>query len=59
MIPQDWRRGPDMPVSLGAYIQCVEIDSMVYVGGGYNITNENKYSVMLYNMQSSLLTAMR
>ena len=48
-----------MPVSLGAYIQCVEIDSMVYVGGGYNITNENKYSVMLYNMQSSLLTAMR
>ncbi len=48
-----------MPVSLGAYIQCDEIDGMVYVGGGYNITIENIYSAMVYNMQSSLLTAVR
>ena len=48
----DWRRGPDMPFSMGYYIQSVEVDGTVYVGGGDADKNEDSYIVMAYDMQS-------
>ena len=41
----DWMRGPDMPFSRSDYIQSVEVDGTLYVGGGY------EYTVMAYDMQ--------
>ena len=48
----DWRRGPDMPFSMSNYIQSVEVDGTVYVGGGYATKNKDEYTVMAYDMQS-------
>ena len=48
----DWRRGPDMPFSMGFYIQSVEVDGTVYVGGGDAEKDEDDYRVMAYSMQS-------
>ena len=48
----DWRRGPDMPFSMSSYIQSVEVDGTVYVGGGYGDKDEDGYTVMAYSMQS-------
>ena len=48
----DWRRGPDMPFSMSTYIQSVEVDGTVYVGGGYADKREDNYTVMAYDMQS-------
>ena len=49
----DWRHGPDMPFSMSSYIQSVEVDGTVYVGGGgHPDKDEDSYTVMAYNMQS-------
>ena len=48
----DWRRGPDMPFSMNDYIQSVEVEGTVYVGGGVADKDEDRYIVMAYNMQS-------
>ena len=48
----DWRRGPDMPFSMSLYIQSVEVDGTVYVGGGVADKDEDDFTVMAYNMQS-------
>ena len=48
----DWRRGPDMPFSMSIYIQSVEVDGTVYVGGGDADKYEDHYTVMAYDMQS-------
>ena len=48
----DWRHGPDMPFSMSIYIQSVEVDGTVYVGGGYADKDEDSYTVMAYSMQS-------
>ena len=48
----DWRRGPDMPFSMNTYIQSVEVDGTVYVGGGHGDKDEDDYTVMAYDMQS-------
>ncbi len=41
-----------MPVAMSAYIQSVEINDTVYVGGGVTDRDEDKYIVMAYNKQS-------
>ncbi len=41
-----------MPVAMSDYIQSVEINDTVYVGGGYTDRDENYYIVMAYNTQS-------
>ncbi len=48
----DWRRGPDMPVTMRAHIQSVKINDTVYVGGGWTDRDEDAYIVMAYNTQS-------
>ena len=48
----DWRRGPDMLFSTSGYIQSVEVDGTVYVGGGYVYEDKDGYTVMAYDMQS-------
>ena len=48
----DWRRGPDMPFSMNTYIQSVEVDRTVYVGGGDADKDEDNYTVIAYSMQS-------
>ena len=48
----DWRRGPDMPFSMSNYIQSVEVDGTMYVGGGYATKDKDGYIVMAYDMQS-------
>ena len=48
----DWRRGPDIPFSMDDYIQSVEVEGTVYVGGGWTDRNEDRYTVMAYNPQS-------
>ena len=48
----DWRCGPDMPFSMSIYIQSVEVDGTVYVGGGHADKDEDDYTVMAYDMQS-------
>ena len=48
----DWRRGDDMPFSMNTYIQSVEVDGTVYVGGGYVDKCEDGSIVMAYDMQS-------
>ncbi len=41
-----------MPVAMSAYIQSVEINDTVYVGGGETDRYEDAYIVMAYNTQS-------
>ena len=41
-----------MPVAMGDYIQSVQINDTVYVGGGGTGRDENKYIVMAYNTLS-------
>ncbi len=41
-----------MPVAKSGYIQSVEINDTVYVGGGYTYRDEDGYIVMAYNTQS-------
>ena len=48
----DWRRGPDMPFTMSYYIQSVEVDGTVYVGGGDVDKDEDGYIVMAYDIQS-------
>ena len=48
----DWRRGPDMPFKMSSYIQSVEVDGTVYVGGGYATKDKDSYTVMAYDTQS-------
>ena len=49
----DWRCGPDMPFSLSNYIQSVEVDETVYVGGGFAYKQEDDYTVMAYSIMQS------
>ena len=48
----DWRRGPDIPFSMCDYIQSVEVEGTVYVGGGWTGRREDRRTVMAYNPQS-------
>ena len=48
----DWRRGPDIPFSMCGYIQSVEVEGTVYVGGGWADRNEDRHTVVAYNPQS-------
>ena len=48
----DWRRGPNMPFTMSYYIQSVEVEGAVYVGGGDAVKDEDSYTVMAYDMQS-------
>ena len=48
----DWRRGPDIPFSMCDFIQSVEVEGTVYVGGGWTDRREDRYIVMAYNPQS-------
>ena len=48
----DWRRGPDMPFAMCDYIQSVDVEGTVYVGGGYADKTNNMYIVMAYDTQS-------
>ena len=48
----DWRRGPDLPLSMSIYIQSVEVGGTVYVGGGDADKEEDGCTVMAYFMQS-------
>ena len=48
----DWRRGPDMPFAMYDYIQAVEVEGTVYVGGGLADKINNMYIVMAYDTQS-------
>ncbi len=41
-----------MPVAMSGYIQSVEINNTVYVGGGYTDRDKKSYIVMAYNKQS-------
>ncbi len=41
-----------MPVAMSGYIQSVEINDTVYVGGGLTARHEDAYIVMAYNTQS-------
>ncbi len=41
-----------MPVAMSAYIQSVEINDIVYVGGGFTDRDEDAYIVMINNKQS-------
>ncbi len=41
-----------MPVAMSGYIQSVEINDTVYVGGGRTDRDEDEYIVMAYNTQS-------
>ncbi len=41
-----------MPVAMNGYIQSVEINDTVYVGGGATDRGEDEYIVMAYNKQS-------
>ncbi len=41
-----------MPVAMSGYIQSVEINDTVYVGGGFTDRDEDKHIVMAYNTQS-------
>ncbi len=41
-----------MPVAMSAYIQSVEINDTVYVGGGFTDRDEDNYIVMAYNTKS-------
>ncbi len=41
-----------MPVSMNGYIQSVEINDTVYVGGGVTVRGEDAHIVMAYNTQS-------
>ena len=48
----DWRHGPDIPFSMHNYIQSVEVEGTVYVGGGWTGREEDRHTVMAYNPQS-------
>ncbi len=41
-----------MPVAMSGYVQSVEINDTVYVGGGYTDRDEDAYIVMAYNTHS-------
>ena len=41
-----------MPVAMSAHIQAVEINGIMYVGGGVTDKDENNYLVMAYNIHS-------
>ncbi len=41
-----------MPVTMNSYIQSVEINDTVYIGGGVTDRDEDKYIVMAYSKQS-------
>ena len=49
-----WRRGPDMPLRKGGYIQSVMVQQKVYIGGENNSFNshENDHKVMEYDILS-------
>ena len=43
-----WRRGPDMPHELSGYVQSIQVQGTLYVGGG----DVNAYTVMAYEISS-------
>ena len=47
----DWRRGPHMPFAMGDYIQSVEVEGTMFVGGGTAKANDI-HIVMAYDTQS-------
>ena len=45
-----WMRGSDMPFPMTGYVQSVQIQGTLYVGGGYADDNENEHIVMVYDI---------
>ena len=48
----DWRSGLDMPFAMYDYIQSVEVEGTVYVGGGLATKTNDMDIVMAYDTQS-------
>ena len=46
-----WRRGPDMPFGMSDYIQSVQVQGTLYVGGG-GVVGDNDYIVMTYDISA-------
>ena len=46
-----WRRGPDMPFGMSGYIQSVQVQGTLYVGGG-GVAGDNDYIVMTYDISA-------
>ena len=46
-----WRRGPDMPFGMSFYIQSVQVQGTLYVGGGF-AGGDNDYIVMTYDISA-------
>ena len=46
-----WRRGPDMPFGMSFYIQSVQVQGTLYVGGGA-AAGDNDYIVMTYDISA-------
>ena len=46
-----WRRGPDMPFGMSIYIQSVQVQGTLYVGGGTAV-GDNDYTVMTYDISA-------
>ena len=46
-----WRRGPDMPFGMSYYIQSVQVQGTLYVGGG-DAGGNNEYIVMTYDISA-------
>ena len=47
-----WRRGPDMPFGMSHYIQSVQVQGTLYVGGGFAAAGDNEYIVMTYDISA-------
>ena len=46
-----WRRGPDMAFGMSLYIQSVQVQGTLYVGGG-GAGVDNRHIVMTYNISA-------
>ena len=47
-----WRRGPNMPFGMNCYIQSVQVQGTLYVGGGTAGSGNNNYIVMTYDISA-------
>ena len=47
-----WSRGPDMPFGMSYYIQSVQVQGTLYVGGGLAPGGDNEYIVMTYDISA-------
>ena len=50
----EWRKGPDMPFTMGGNIQALEIEGTVYVGGGTTLSSSHDGHIMMaYDTRSN------